>query len=280
MSSSLPIYYINLDNRTDRRDFMEEQFARLGLSVERVAAVPAGSAVPAALSRHVDLERARYLGPVVTACAMSHMLCWKALLARDDESQWALILEDDAILSDALPSFLDEFLPLADSLGVDAVQLETRRRPVRAFPSARVLPSGRKLVRFRSAREGTACYLMSRRGAKTLLARADLFDQPVDLSVFRPFFGPGRSIRTVLTNPALCMQLDEAGVESTSAHSDIASSRWTAIRADKRRFAQAHLRTVNFFDHLIHLPAGLKRMVIPFDGQVPGGAAQGARTPR
>lgn len=34
----LPVFYINLDSRPDRRQFMEEQFARLSVQVERVSA--------------------------------------------------------------------------------------------------------------------------------------------------------------------------------------------------------------------------------------------------
>jgi hypothetical protein len=35
----LPVFYINVAARTDRRDFMESQFAELGIPVERIEAV-------------------------------------------------------------------------------------------------------------------------------------------------------------------------------------------------------------------------------------------------
>ncbi len=35
----IPVYYINVASRVDRRQFMEEQFARLGIAAERVDAV-------------------------------------------------------------------------------------------------------------------------------------------------------------------------------------------------------------------------------------------------
>jgi GR25 family glycosyltransferase involved in LPS biosynthesis len=264
--ASLPVYYINLDNRPDRRAFMERQLARLGLNATRIAAVPAGEPAPAAIAAHVDPAGARYLGPLVTACAMSHLLCWTAFVAEPDAPPWALVLEDDGILSDALPAFLEEFLPVADSLDADAVQLETRRRPVRVFPHHVVLPSGRKLARFRSARDGGACYLISRRAVSILLARSDLFEQPIDLTLFRPFLGPGRAIRPLLVEPALCIQLDEVGSAAESSRSDLSESRLAAERRDSRLLRHAYVRTINFFDHLAHLPRGLRKRVIPFDG--------------
>ena len=256
---NLPIYFINLASRLDRRAFIESQLNRLGLAAKRIEALPSGD--PA-----IDPRAGIYLGPAEAACAASHLICWRALLAAPGSPEWALVLEDDGILSEALPSFLEEFLAAATDIPADALQLEVRRRPVRVLPHTLTLPSGRALAPFRSTREGGACYLISRRAVTTLLARDDLFYQPIDLTIFRPFHGPGQSIRTLLADPGLCMQLDEIGSASGRSRSDVAASRTAPTRLEWTRRRRFYLASINLIDHLAHLPRGLRRRVIPFDG--------------
>src|SRR5690349_706446 len=103
-----PIYYINLRDRTDRRAFMQGQFAKLGLDAVRVDAVSIASLTSEQLTLYCDESSSHYLRPPAAACTLSHVKCWEAFLAIPGSPQWALILEDDAVLSGALPAFLDD----------------------------------------------------------------------------------------------------------------------------------------------------------------------------
>ena len=59
----MDIYYINLARRTDRRDFMEAQFQKLGLAATRIEAV-----TPADISE--ELRRGPVPVSVVTIAAL------------------------------------------------------------------------------------------------------------------------------------------------------------------------------------------------------------------
>jgi GR25 family glycosyltransferase involved in LPS biosynthesis len=78
-------FYINLDSRTDRRAFMEAQFAALGMDVERLQAT-----TPDTISREeiapLAMEEIRAaLSPVEVAASISHFRIWQVLLHRRAE---------------------------------------------------------------------------------------------------------------------------------------------------------------------------------------------------
>jgi glycosyl transferase family 25 len=266
MRASPPIYYINLDNRPERREFMEGQFARLGLSATRVPAVTPQGPLPEALAPYVDPRAGHWLTPLVEACGLSHLLCWKLFEA--SAAEWALVLEDDSILSRSLPAFLDGFLASAGAREADIVQFEVQLlRPARILPSTLTLASGHDVVRFRSTPYGSGGYLISRRAVSMLLARGDLFHQPIDIALFRPFMGPGRMLRSYLSDPGLCIQLEIAGSASTASRSEISENRFARMVRGRRFLRRQHVGSLNLIDHLLHLPRGLRRKMIPFDGE-------------
>ena len=69
------IYYINLDRRTDRREQMETELTRMGLTGERYSAIEAN--------------------PSIIGCCQSHLNVLKK--AKDEGLANVLILEDDFI---------------------------------------------------------------------------------------------------------------------------------------------------------------------------------------
>jgi glycosyl transferase family 25 len=264
----LPVFYINLAGRSDRRAHIEGQLARLGLEAVRVDAVPAAGPVPAIVAPHVDPRAGFFLAPPVAACTMSHLLCWTQFLSLADAPEWALVLEDDAVLSDSLPAFLAAFLSVAGSVPADVVQLEVHVRPVRVLPPTLKLASGHHLAKFRSTRHGCACYLISRRAISILTARRDLFRQPIDLTLFRPFAGPGRSIRSLLADPGLAVQLDESGSDRPESRSDIAVERFAPMWPGRRRIGRILMAMLNLADHALHLPRGIRSKIVRFDGDI------------
>jgi len=77
-------FYINLENRKDRKERVEMNMARVGLTFDRVPAFPAHATMDGIMLRTPDL-----------ACAASHILALKTFLCAD--LPYALILEDDAV---------------------------------------------------------------------------------------------------------------------------------------------------------------------------------------
>jgi len=102
---------INLDKRPDRREFMEKQLQRLGLEWERIPGVD-GMALSeeeigtlydeaSAMKEHgVPLTRG-HIG-----CSLAHARAYEYVV--DNNLPAALILEDDVVLPDTVPSILKE----------------------------------------------------------------------------------------------------------------------------------------------------------------------------
>jgi glycosyl transferase family 25 len=221
------IFWINLDSRQDRRAFMESQFSELGLAAERIAAV-----TPDAL----DAET-RAMGPALAdselCVAASHRLTWRTLL--ELELPHALILEDDAYLSSALPAFLAAAARILGEL--DLVRIETGRRRVRVGPPTHRLDCGVTLHCAHSDQWGSAGYLITDRCARRLLDEPRLFAAPLD----RALFDPAQNVLS--TNdwrqcaPGLCIQGDQLDRSSASAlwRSDVTTQRRQRRVGDRRR---------------------------------------------
>ncbi|MEQ1769984.1 MAG: glycosyltransferase family 25 protein, partial [Devosia sp.] len=265
---TIPIYYINRTARTDRRALIESQMAALGLSAERVEATE-GDAVPAAVrERFCDTRRVNFLTPAAAACTTSHLHLWRRLV--DEDVPWALILEDDAVLSPLLPAFLAGF----SSDVFDIVRLETILRNARVLPE-RLTVGPIKLRPFRSVTAGSAAYMISRRAMVHLLnpARLDqLYDRAFDLVLYRHFAEPARDLDVVMTDPGLAVQLDKAERTDRSEGDvylkrDVVHEPSRLLRL-RRRLQVMRLGWSNGVDHLAHLPRGLTKRMIPFAGDL------------
>jgi glycosyl transferase family 25 len=190
------IYYINVARRTDRRDFMEAQFARLGLKATRIEAIS-----PDTLPDAAKIRSAGRLQPAALSCSLSHVLAAKSLLASGDPA--GLIFEDDAVLSSHLPEFLkalDAQLP-----EFDALRIEASSRGLRLKTAALALGSI-ELMRPYSWEGGAAGYVLSRRGAQLMAASDVLTYQLPDMALFQPFGPLGRRLALYQACPALCIQ--------------------------------------------------------------------------
>lgn len=120
----MQIYFVNLSSRPDRLGFMNDQFAGVGLSAVRIEAAETTDLSEAFMERHGNPMRGRFLSPQQLACTVSHTYAWQALLSSGADR--ALILEDDTVLSAALPAFLRELPPLA----FDLIRIEAATRPL------------------------------------------------------------------------------------------------------------------------------------------------------
>lgn len=106
----VPVYYINMDVRTDRRQRLERQLEKRGVAATRVRALT-GNEVPthivghewdttlnSTFDRHQVPHKVVALSPGERGCAGSHVHVWKRALAQYPQTP-VLILEDDAVLT-------------------------------------------------------------------------------------------------------------------------------------------------------------------------------------
>ena len=164
----IPVYVLNLARSPERRAFMRDGLARAGAAGEFVAAVD-GRACRRAPPK---------LSAGETALILSHRKAWRRLLR--GEAEHAVVLEDDAHIGEGFAALL-----ACDwrAVSFDAVKLETMYDRVwiaRGGPEI----GGRALRRLGAEHLGSAGYLVSREGARKLLAMTRGLDAPVDQILF------------------------------------------------------------------------------------------------
>lgn len=223
----VPIYYINLSSRQDRRAFMERQFEQLGVNAERVEAVTPDQITVADLEPHLDKSNPYAASPGEVACALSHRRAWATMLERGQSA--ALVLEDDVTLSSWLRSTLTAGLP--ESTGAGIVRLERSTRKV-ALGQIRSNVADRITVRtLLSTDYGAAAYLMTDWMARRILADPRFRAMTVDGYLFMrgsPIF-PSRDI--VQCDPAPCEQLRSSAMDVPPARSDLVGMRFIRTSA-------------------------------------------------
>ncbi|MCC6271819.1 MAG: glycosyltransferase family 25 protein, partial [Microbacteriaceae bacterium] len=199
----MQIFYINLERRPDRRVFMEEQFARLGLAATRVAAATPAVLSPAEVARFCDPRHRLWLTPEELSCSHSHLRTYDAFLATG--APWAAIFEDDAVLSARLPSFLAAFDAAPPPL--DLVRLETDFHRLVIHRRGDMV-DGIRLARYVGWERGSAGYLVSRRAAALHLASDAMRRRATDVALFHHVSPTWRHLAVRQADPALCSQAD------------------------------------------------------------------------
>ena len=266
-ASRIPIYYINLETRQDRRRFMEEQFAALGLEAQRIEAVTPPE-IPAELARFTSPARYRWLTRGELACSLSHLKAMEALLA--GPASHALILEDDAVLSGYLPRFLDAFTAAPPPF--DIVRVETYDDWLRIHPKVDRTVGEVALRRVFTPPGGTAGYLIARQGAEKVLSGPDVFQGQIDMALFNPFSRLARRVSIRHADPGLCIQIHKLRRDHALAPPDLDlhRGRREAIEAP---YWRVHFDIFAWLDKYFHvgvmnrwheLADGVRRRSIPF----------------
>lgn len=238
-SGRIPAYFINLASRPDRRAFMEEQFERLEMAVERIEAVTTGEVTSDRMAPHLDPLNSTAMSQVEVACLLSHERAWRAFL--DTGAEHAMILEDDLVMSEGMPHFLDATLH-AD-LGVDLMKLETYRQNIRLGRVRRLVGDRCTVRQLLSSHLGTAAYIISRSRVERTLADPVARTMPVDCYFFdkRGPILPAKRIFQVEPAPAVQSHLHREPVLAEISRSDLESERVRV--AASRTVLPSHKRT-------------------------------------
>jgi GR25 family glycosyltransferase involved in LPS biosynthesis len=185
--SELAFFAINLDRTPHRWAEIQRLFGAMPWPLERVAAVDVRNPdeVLAVRGQKLDMPpngigwnplRNRMFALVEEACFASHMLALKAFLASGHDH--AVILEDDAVPLDGFAETMRRLL--ASGIAFDIVKMEgiVRSGGRLSVPVADL--GAAKLVRSLRPSSGGAGYLVTRKAAGQLLARAGKLAVPVD----------------------------------------------------------------------------------------------------
>ena len=177
------IFVINLDSNPERLDSITKQCERLNLSFERVSAIRGRDLTPDKKNNiyQVGINKQSYdslLTDGEIGCYLSHIYCWQKMI--DEQLDYALILEDDAELSDLLPTYISK---LENKIALwDYIELSHGSK-IRAACQSYSLGSGLEWVKRLRLNSTTTAQLVSYQGAKRLLSSALPIKRPVDIDL-------------------------------------------------------------------------------------------------
>lgn len=201
----MKIFYINLDERLDRRHFQESQLSKLGLESERICAVKIDNPI---VFEHINDNQLTTLRPGEIACTLSHIKSWNEIL--NQNLKHAVVLEDDAVLS---KNFKTAIKKIEESnLQFDLIRIELRYgKPVYiSKPYLEIDASSHyKLCKCFESMSGSAGYIISSSLIKKIINSKILFSRPIDLCFFGDnsiFFNKYRCFHII---PALVTQSDQ-----------------------------------------------------------------------
>lgn len=174
---------------------MEQQLAALDLKGTRIEARTPASLSPSEIR---GCEK-RGLSTAVLGCTLSHLEAIRRFLSGD--ASHGLILEDDAVLSKALPEFFAAFAAVP---GEGIYRIETTYRGVRSRGNAGSY--GRfAFFKPKNFEGGSGGYLISKSAAEIILRRLNLHIA-IDEALFDPFGTIARQTLLYQLTPALVIQ--------------------------------------------------------------------------
>jgi glycosyl transferase family 25 len=186
-------FVINLARRSDRLAVMSAQLEKLSIDFERFDAFDGSS---------LRLPPDATLTAAETACHRSHRACWQKLL--DSNEDFAVILEDDLVISPRLAGFLAA--PERWPGDADVIRLETYRQL--AYLSTRFVTAsaGIRLHRLLTEQYGAGGYVISRTCAERLLGEIQPARVPVDVMIYAKAKPGADGLCIYQAVPALCIQ--------------------------------------------------------------------------
>ena len=201
---NVPVYVISLRDSVTRRRNMTERLGALGIPFQFVDAIDGRLELPEVF----DGAQVKRFGDAGTmGCALSHRFVHRMIA--ESRSALALILEDDAVLSDDF----GEVLSAATRLQFDVLKLEGGRHHYRYVPVDRLGPYSVEVGMVPSL--GSAAYLLTHRGAERFCSLR-LIDQPIDVA-----FGDRRlCLRVLELDPFTAIQEHRISGAPVAWHDD------------------------------------------------------------
>ena len=220
----LQTWVINLDRAPERLARISNQLQHLGLAFTRLPAVDARALTP---EQRGALDEAAYrrkhgMTPVLgeLGCYLSHVEAMRQFLA--STAEFALILEDDALLQDSLPAVLQGLMAQPGRWDVAKLSAVHSGTPV---PYLQVAP-GHQLAVMLSRCTGSSAYLVNRRAAQAYVEGLLPMSLPHD-HVFDQGWRFGLKFRLVTPTPCKHDDAIASTIGATSLTNRSRKFHWT-----------------------------------------------------
>ncbi|MGB3390275.1 MAG: glycosyltransferase family 25 protein [Pseudaminobacter sp.] len=187
MSPRIPVFVINLDRSPERLAKVRESAEKLGVELVRVKAVDGAQLTPEHAQKvdHASFERnhGKRILPAEIGCYLSHLDALR--IVADSPQSHAVIVEDDVRFSPDFPAFLADLVALE---GWDVVKLINHR--TRGFVTHAKVNDRYRIGRCAHGPCGSsAAYVVTREGARRMLAALNPMGLPYDVALERGWAG-------------------------------------------------------------------------------------------
>lgn len=210
-------YVINLDSSTDRWDAMNKRLSSLNIKADRISAVDGRKKTDREIEEilyPMDYGK-RYLFPRLLSkaeigCFLSHRKCWQMLVESDED--WALIMEDDLIISDRAAYYMNDLSWLPENIKI--CQLSTHKHNWSLWVKKETIKllNNDEIILPLDKAHGTQCYVISKEVAIAALKYSEKLLAPVDDYLFSPYFEINNLYGTYRVQPAVVTQFEEGSV--------------------------------------------------------------------
>jgi GR25 family glycosyltransferase involved in LPS biosynthesis len=269
--TQIPIFYINLAARADRRAYMAAQLEPMGIEATRIDAVAAPDIPAEQLRRYGDPRRHGWLTPAEIACTLSHIKA-AAEVVRSG-APWACIFEDDARLSPSLPHFLAALQTTPPAL--DVLRIEAGYRPVPMVATNELEIAGYRAFRLYGWLNGAGGYIVSAAAAGVISRGEGMVGYAADDALFNPYRPLSNRLTIRCLSPALCIEADSY-LNGAKPTSDIDRERLARGSAEAAHYWHNMLRKARLvMDRDIwqggrrswHLMRGVQKHSLPFKAE-------------
>ncbi len=175
----MKIFVINLDRSIDRREAIFSRLRELGLAATRFPAVD-GKTLSEAEKGYNGRKRRLIYGKNLTdgeiGCARSHLGVYAEMERQGIE--YALVLEDDALIDDTLPAALDAIEVNRDAW--DMVRFLPEEKNLDRARPVKNIAGGFTLCRVYGTPGGAHAYVLNRHAAARLAKAGKILWRPID----------------------------------------------------------------------------------------------------
>lgn len=195
----MDILIINLPSATKRKEFQKTQLSKLNLDYQFLEASSVDNIKQATYEKHY-FDWQRPLRKVEVACYFSHRKAWDLVIKNNSP---AVILEDDALVSNNLPKILECFDNKQNDY--DFIQLEVRNRKKLISKKGIKLTDKYNLHRLFLDRTGAAAYILWPNGAKKLVRH----EEKIGIGLADAHITSCYKLIGYQIEPAIAIQLDQ-----------------------------------------------------------------------
>ncbi len=232
-------FVINLDSSIDRWNAIEKRLNSLNISAKRISAVDGRKKTDdeiASILYPMNYEY-RYLFPRLLSkaevgCFLSHRKCWQELV--DSDEDWALIMEDDLIISDRAQFYMQDLSWLPENIKI--CQLSTHEPDWTLWIKEEIikLSNNDEIIQPLDKAHGTQCYVISKETALSALKYSERLLAPVDDFLFSPYFEINKQYGTYRIQPTVVTQEMEGSVIGERKNESLKAPFW--VRHGLKRF--------------------------------------------